>query len=626
MKASVVSLISLMIICCSCEAARAQAQAPPEAMQFARDLMIPMRDGVKLAADVYRPARSGVPVEEKLPILLQRTPYDKTGSRLVEQAKYLAARGYVVVLQDVRGRYKSEGTFSKYIGEGQDGFDTIEWLARLPYTDGRVGMWGTSYSAHVQANAAKLRPPHLETIVINMGGMYDGWDHKVRNHGAFELQQLTWAFSQLAAETQDPVVRESLKAENVASWLYALPLRKGLNPLSVAPNFEDYILEMLTQTDYGDYWKQLDINWREYYPQTADIPMIHISGWYDSYCGGTAKNFSGLSAIKKSPVRLLMGPWTHGANTRTFAGEVEFGPEAALPDFNEDFHLRWFDHFLKGVANGVESEPAVKVFVMGGGDGRKVNRARLYHGGHWRTGDSWPLPGTRFVEYYLQAGGGLGTAAPRAESPPTAYTFDPRDPVPTLGGSFSSTSPVFEPGAYDQREREGVFGCKPPYLPLKARRDVLVFQTEPLAESVEIVGPVTVRLFASSTAPDTDFTVKLVDVYPPSRDFPAGFEMNLTDGIIRARYRNSATRQELMKPGEVYELTVEPFPTANQFQKGHRIRLDISSSNFPRFDVNPNTGEPLGTARRIERAVNSIYHDAKRRSCVVLPVVRPATQ
>lgn len=600
-----------------------QNQPPYQAVLFQVDLMIPMRDGVRLAADVYRPARDGKAVEEKFPILLQRTPYDKKGARLVEQAEYFASHGYVVVLQDCRGRYRSEGTFTKYIGEGQDGYDTVEWLAALPYGNGSVGMWGTSYASHVQANAAKLRPPHLKTIVVNMGGIYDGWDHKVRNHGAFELQQLTWAFGQLAAETSDPLVKEMLRQETVGDWLTSLPLRKGLNPLSAAPNFEDYILEMMTHADYDDYWKQLDVNWREYYEQTADIPMFHISGWYDSYCGGTIKNYLGLSSVKKGPVRLLIGPWTHGGNTRSSAGEVEFGPDAALRDFSSGFHLRWFDRFLKGIQNGGREEPPVRIFVMGTGDGHRDSRGRLYHGGYWKTAGGWPLPRTRFTRYYFHAGGGLGTALPDEDAGTTTYTFDPRDPVPTLGGAFSSTSPVFEPGAFDQREREGFFGSKAPYLPLKARRDVVVFQTTPLDAPVEIVGPVEIHLFASSTARDTDFTAKLIDVYPPTPDYPGGFEMNLTDGILRARYRSSPQKQELMEPGVVYEFVIEPFPTANRFKVGHRIRIDISSSNFPRFDVNPNTGEPLGMDRRIVAADNTVYHDRRHASYVLLPLSEP---
>jgi hypothetical protein len=599
-------------------ASRLGAQ-PYEVVVFAEDLMIPMSDGVRLAADVYRPARAGRPLEAKLPILLQRTPYNKKGAGLVEQARYFARQGYLVVLQDVRGQYKSEGVFNKYIGEGRDGFDTIEYLARLPYAQGKVGMWGTSYAAHVQANAAKLRPPHLATLVLNMGGMYNGWDHKIRNHGAFELQQLTWAFRQLAEETDDPRVRELLQKETARDWLSALPFRRGLNPLSLAPHFEDFILTMMTRADYDDYWKQPDINWVEHFDETADIPMLHVTGWYDSYCGGTVKNYLGLSRRLNAPIHLLIGPWTHGGNARSYAGEVEFGPEAALADFHRELQLGWFDRFLKG--RETAASPRVRVFVMGTGDGRRDENRRLVHGGYWRTADDWPLPGTELTPYYFHADGSLKPVAPGEQAPPTTYTFDPRWPVPTIGGAFSSTSPVFEPGAYDQREREDFYGSRPPYLPLKARPDVVVFQSEPLEKEIEVVGPIAVRLYASSTALDTDFTIKLIDVYPESADFPSGFAMNLTDGILRARYRESPSRAKLMRPGEVYPLDLEAFPTANRFKKGHRIRLDVSSSNFPRFDVNPNTGEPLGASRRWATADNSIHHSARYPSHLLLPVV-----
>lgn len=599
-------------------AAYAQTEFPYGVVQVEENLMILMRDGVRLATDIYRPTRVGTPVEEKLPILLQRTPYDKTGTRLVESAKFFAQNGYVVVLQDHRGRYASEGEFTKYIGEGQDGYDTIEFLARLPFSDGQVGMWGTSYAAHVQANAAKLKPPHLKTIVLNMGGMSNGWDHKVRNHGAFEIQQLTWAFRQLAVETDDSVVKKMLSLDTLDDWLTVMPIRKGLNPLSVSPNFEDYILEMMTHGDYDDYWKQLDMNWVEYYDQTADIPMLLISGWYDSYAGGTVHNYNELSRRLDSSVQLIMGPWTHSGNTRSYSGNVEFGPDASMDDFHTVRHLAWFDSVLKG--EDIEEGAPVLIFVMGTGDGHKDANGRLYHGGYWREADAWPLPGTEITPYYFHADGSLGTKKPDERNSSTTYTFDPQNPVQTIGGSFSSTSPVFEPGAYDQREADDVFGATKPYLPLKSRNDVLVFQTDPLEADMNVIGPIVVKLHISSTATDTDFTAKLVDVYPPSEDFPTGYEMNITDGILRTRYRDRPDRQELMEPGETYEIEVTPFPTASVFKKGHRIRVDISSSNFPRFDVNPNTGEPLGRHRRMIPADNTVYHDAARPSHVLLPI------
>jgi putative CocE/NonD family hydrolase len=257
---------------------------------------------------------------------------------------------------------------------------------------------------------------------------------------------------------------------------------------------------------------------------------------------------------------------------------------------------------------------------MGTGDGHRDANGRLYHGGYWREADAWPLPGTKITPYYFHADGSLGTDKPKGRSASTTYTVDPQNPVQTIGGSFSSTSPVFEPGAYDQREADDVFGATKPYLPLKSRDDVLVFQTDPLEADMNVIGPIVVKLHISSTATDTDFTAKLVDVYPPSEDFPTGYEMNITDGILRTRYRDRPDRQELMEPGETYEIEVTPFPTASVFKKGHRIRVDISSSNFPRFDVNPNTGEPLGRHRRMIPADNTVYHDAARPSHVLLPI------
>lgn len=611
--------VTVILVALFAPVLNAQDEFPFGVQKTVSNLMLPMRDGIGIATDIYRPTRFGAPVEDRLPILLQRTPYDKSSQRIVDAAEYFASNGYVVVLQDHRGRYASEGKFTKYLGEGQDGFDSIAHLAQLPYGNGSVGMWGTSYAAHVQANAAKLRPPALSTIVVNMGGMSNGWDHKVRNHGAFEIQQLTWAFRQLSAETDDPIVRKMLDIDSIHHWLTAMPIRKGLNPLSVSPNFEDYILEMMTHGDYDEYWKHLDINWVEYYDQTADIPMLLVSGWYDSYAGGTVHNYNELSRRLESDVHLLMGPWTHGGNTRSYAGHVEFGHDAAIPDFYDHFHLRWFDHYLKDIT--AERFAKVMVFVMGTGNGEKDENDRLYHGGYWLESATWPLAETDFTPYYLHPDSSLRREAPKVAASSTTYTFDPDNPVQTIGGSFSSTSPVFEPGAYDQREADAVFGATLPYLPLKSRDDVLVFQTAPLETDVTVIGPIKVRLFVASTAVDTDFTAKLVDVYPPTADFPTGFDMNITDGILRARYRDRADRQEMMSPGEIYEIEITPFPTANVFKKGHRIRIDVSSSNFPRFDVNPNTGEPLGKNRRRIKADNTVYHDAARASHIVLPVV-----
>jgi uncharacterized protein len=601
-----------------------------DAVLFAKDVMVPMRDGVRLASDIYRPTFDGVPVSGKLPLLLQQTPYNKEGQGIAEAAKYFARHGYVVVLQDDRGTYKSEGVLVKYVGFGKDVADSIEYLAKLPYTDGQVGMWGTSYAAHVQASAAIAHPAPLKTVVLNFGGLYNGWEYKIRNHGAFELaQQVGWAFEQAAANPNNAVAREMIRNEKVADWIGVIHARRGLNPLTHAPNFESYIFELMTHGDYDDYWKAPDMNWSLNYAQTADIPMLHVTGWYDSYASGTIKNYVGLSKAKKSPIRLLVGPWTHGRNTSSVAGDVEFGPDAAIKDFPTDFHVRWFDHFLKGKPTLAAADDApVRLFVMGRGDGHKDANGRLFHGGSWRTATTWPVPDAIPTPFYLHGDGSLRQTPPAANVVPTTYRYDPAHPVPTIGGSFSSQRGLVAPGGFDQREREfkgepdkGFLGSRAPYLPLKARQDVLVFQTAPLTDDTEVIGPVEITLHAASSAVDTDFTAKLVDVYPPSKDYPAGYELNITDGIIRARYRNSPARQELMKPGEIYTFTIEPFPTANVFKKGHRIRLDVSSSNFPRFDVNPNTGEPLGMSRRMLAADNTVYHDAKYPSRLVLSVV-----
>ncbi len=584
-----------------------------------RNVMIPMRDGVRLATDIYRPAADGRALEGRRPLVLQRTPYGKATERFLPQALSFAAHGYVVALQDFRGRYDSEGAFTKYDPlDAPDGYDTVEWLARLPYVDGRVLMWGTSFAAHAGADAAKMNPPHLAGLVLNEGGLSNPWDHAIRQGGAFELgRELTWAFRQIPLETDDPVVRAHFEKETVEDWYAALPFRPGLNPLSIAPNFEAYILEEMTHSDYDDYWKEMGMNWEEYYPRTADVPMVHIGGWYDIFLRGTLQNYVELSRMKSSPMRLIVGPWTHSGNGRTYAGDVDFGPDAAIGDFDTGFQLRWFDRLLGADASAPADKP-VRLFVMGTGDGGKDADGRLRHGGSWMDADGWPLPGARPTSYYFHADGSLSTAPPAEATSSTTFTFDPAHPVPTLGGNVSAR---VKDGAYDQRERPDFVGSRPPYLPLSARSDVVVFQTEPLSEAVTVVGPITVTLYASSDAVDTDFTVKLLDVYPPGSDFPSGFDLNLTDAITRASYRNGRPTRDLITPGQVYELTIEPFPTANVFKKGHRIRVDVSSSNFPRWDVNPNTGEPLGKNRREVKADNTIWHDAAHASRIVLPVM-----
>ncbi|NND31409.1 MAG: CocE/NonD family hydrolase [Saprospiraceae bacterium] len=579
-----------------------------------KNVMIPADDGTLLATDIYRPASEGQVKTEKLPVLFQRTPYNKEGDRFVPQAALFASQGYIVAIQDLRGRYGSSGIFTKYNPlEASDGKTSVEFLSQLPYCDGKVVMWGTSYGAHTQADAAKLNPHGLRGMIINMGGMTNAWDHAVRQGGAFELgRELTWAWRQIPLEMNDPIVSAHFEREKIEDWYEAWPLRKGLNPLSIAPNFEEYFFEELTHGDYDDYWKETGINWQEYYDQTADVPMVHIGGWYDIFLRGTINNYLELSKIQTTPKWLIIGPWTHSGNTRTYAGDVDFGELSAITDFHEQYQIKWFNHLLRD-SQYVDLPPQpIRLFIMGSGSGEMNPEGRLNHGGYWRNFEEWP-PNGKEMTYYFHEDGLFDSAISKLENSGTTYTYDPKDPVPTLGGNSSAR---LKDGGYDQRERADFAVSEPPYLPLEARSDVVVFQTKPLENELAIAGPIKVKLFVSSSATDTDFTFKLIDVYPPSEDYPGGFDLNLTDAIVRMSYRNGRHTRDLINPGEVYEVDLEPFPTANVFKKGHRIRIDISSSNFPRWDTNPNTGEPLGASRRSIPADNTIFHDAIRNSHV----------
>jgi len=595
--------------------------APSYEVVLAKDLMVEMRDGVHLATDIYRPAMNGAPVQGRFPTILIRTPYNKDSVRT--EAEYFAKRGYVSVVQDCRGRFKSEGEFYLLKNEGPDGYDTIEWIAKQPWSNGLVATTGTSYLSWVQSALAVYSPPHLKAMMPNQGG-WNAYKSSLRHNGAFEMRWMSWAFiyggpnSKEAAA--DPNVKAAFSKVTFGDWLTRTPIKIGQSPLRLAPNYEKWFFDILTHSSYDDYWKQPGFAFEEYVDQHADVPIYCTGGWYDSYTRSTTEMYEALSKKKKGPVRLLMGPWSHGGMGRSYAGDVDFGSEAAL-DWNA-FQLRWFDHWLKKTKTGLGDEPPIRIFVMGGGDGRKNKEGRLNHGGKWRFEEEWPIARARYTRYYLHGDMSLSTLCPPEKDSSGSYQYDPRKPVPTIGGNISAM-PIVEAGAFDQREREGVFGCKPPYLPLSSRHDILVFSTPPLEEELEVTGPLVVKLWASSSAVDTDFTVKLVDEYPPNEDYPDGYAMNLSDSIIRARYRNSWEKEDLMEPGEIYEFSIILYPTSNLFQKSHRIRLDISSSNYPRFDLNPNTGEPLGKSTRTIVADNTVYHEAQHPSHIILPIIPP---
>ena len=591
-----------------------------------RDVMVGMRDGVKLATDVYFPALDGRAVGTAWPVILERTPYNKLRNDLVGVGRFFARHGYITVIQDVRGRFGSGGEWYPFALEGEDGVDTVEWIAAQPWCDGKVGTIGLSYSGSDQTAIATLAPKALAAQFVSEG-MSNYHRSAMRQGGAMELRFLIYAFHMAQSSPEamrDPFLRGALERAraDVRTWLGKMPLREGVTPLRLIPSYERWALDVLTHGDYDDYWKKhRGYVADEFYDQHADVPLHLLSGWYDSYARSVTENYIALSKMKRGPVRLIMGPWVHGVATmaQSWAGDVDFGPDAPLDDYN-GYRLRWFDRWLKGLETGVESDAPVRIFVMGGGSGRRNTEGRLDHGGHWREEDEWPLARAQNTPFYLHDDGVLSPSAPAEFAPPSTYRFSPLDPVPTVGGNISVGYDVMPNGGFDQRGAPWVFGAKD-MLPLSARSDVLVFQSEPLDRAVEVTGPLEVRLWASSSAADTDFTAKLIDVYPPSADYPEGYALNISDSIIRARYRNDRTKAELMKPGEICEFTIVPYPTSNVFAAGHRIRLDISSSNFPRFDVNPNTGEPLGKSRRIVIADNTIYHDATHPSHVVLPVI-----
>jgi len=608
------------------------------------NVMVAMRDGIRLATDIYLPAADGKALTGAFPAILERTPYDKCAPSRSERsvanpvpmgraevAAFFAARGYAFVYQDCRGTHRSEGRFTKYLSEGEDGFDTIEWVAAQPWCDGKVGTMGLSYAAHTQVAAACLAPPALAAMFVDSGGFHDAYQGGIRQGGAFELKQATWALRQALQSPEaeaDPLVRKALEAElkNIFAWFSRLPWRKGQSPLRWLPEFEDYLFEQWTHGAYDEFWQKLGICSKAFMDDFANVPMVHMSSWFDPYPRTATNNYMDLKKRGKGPLALILGPWTHGDRCLSFAGDVDFSPEATLegslaPSFLE-LRLRWFDRWLKGLSNGADADPRVRYFRMGGGSGRKTREGRLDHGGAWRSAADWPLPGTELRALHLRKDGALTEARGGSVPASLRYRFNPADPVPSIGGTITSGEPVMRGGAFDQVEDQRFFGCKPPYLPLSSRPDVLVFETETLKEDCEVTGQVAAELWISSDCPDTDFTIKLVDVYPPSADYPQGFSMNVTDGILRARYRDSWEKPSFMEEGKLYTIRVEAFPTSNLFAKGHRIRLDVSSSNFPHFDVNPNTGEPEGTSRGYRVATNVIHMDDAHPSRLLLPVVK----
>jgi uncharacterized protein len=601
-------------------------------------VMVTMRDGIRLATDVYRPARNGTPVGGAFPVILERTPYGRAAPSRSERGKgqtvpcprsevaaFFVARGFVVVYQDCRGRHDSEGLFKKYLHEAEDGEDTIQWLLSQPWCNGQVATKGLSYAAHTQLALATQAPQGLATFILDSGGFSSAFHCGIRQGGAFEMKQATWAYNRACDALKGDAKRsEALESEDLHAWFRSLPWRPGHSPLRAAPEYEHYLFEQWSSETFGPHWQQPSLYARGHYDKVPAIPQVHMSSWYDVYVSSTLENFTALSKGHAS-TRLIMGPWLHGDRNITHVGDVEFGPAASFdgnvaPSWLE-FRARWFERWLLGQPNGIETEPRVLLFLMGGGQGHSNEEGRLAHGGRWVQSDRWPPQGARRHDFHLRPTHTLSPDGPGDASGSITYDFNPHRPVPTIGGALTSGKPIFEGGAFDQREDTRFFGCTRPGVPLADRDDVLVFETAPLPEDLAVVGPVSARLFVSSDGPDTDFTIKLIDVYPPSAEHPDGYAMNITDGIQRCRHRASDEVSEMMVPGEVYEIEVRAFATANLFKAGHRIRLDVSSSNFPKYDVNTNTGEIIATAKSVRTAANTLHLGIKHPSRLQLSVV-----
>jgi uncharacterized protein len=560
------------------------------AVTYERSVPVKMRDGVTLRADVYRPKAEG-----KFPVLLTRTPYDKNNE--FNFGLEGAARGYIVVVQDVRGRYTSDGEWYTFKHESDDGYDSIEWAAALPYSDGRVGMFGGSYVGATQMLAAIAHPPHLAGIcpVVTASNYHENWTYQ---GGAFEQ----WFNESWTSGLAQNTLYHSIPGQtNALKGMWQLPLTNyplfnflpttgvDTSTSTLAP----YFLDWLAHPTYDEYWKKLSI---EEHFADINVPILHIAAWYDIFLGGSLRNYTGIKAHGGENARkgqhLLVMIGGHAGGGRKI-GAVDFGDKA---DFSEEETiLTWYDYLFKGVQNEFAGKP-VKIFVMG------TNQ--------WREEDEWPLARAHSTKYFLHSSGKanslrgdgvLSTAATKTENT-DQFIYDPANPVPTIGGPLCCDANHQKPGPLDQR-------------PAEARDDVLVYSTTAFAQDTEVTGPVSLELYAKSSAVDTDFTAKLVDVWPD------GFAQNLTEGIIRARYRDSTEKAALLNPGQVYKFNLDLWATSNVFKKGHVLRLEVSSSNFPRFDRNLNTGEQTPTGQRFVSATNVVYHDAEHPSTLILPIV-----
>jgi len=550
---------------------------------WAFNVPIAMRDGVQLSSDIIRPDST-----ERFPTFLLRTPYNKGDEIPRAQIVYWAQHGYVVVVQDVRGRHDSAGVWEPFFHESDDGYDTQQWVAKQNWSNGEVVSWGESYVAMQQWLAAIRHNPNLKGMV-SIVSPFDIYENLAYPGGAFQEAVQIWWSTYVDGHVVQPQEADFVPWSKVFEHL---PVTDALRLTGRNPQFYG---EWLAHPNYDSYWRRL--RWQESY-EKFDFPVLNIGGWFDIFQRGAIENFQRLRARGPERVRdlqrLIIGPWSHSVGQMQ-VGDVSFGPEAKLNV--SEITLRWADHFIKGIDNGFEKESPVKVFTMG---------ENVWHG--YRD---WPIPGTQYVKYFLRSAGrantllgdgALSTSLPPADEKSDHYAYDPADPVPTAGGGNCCVTRVTPWGPMDQRAVE-------------RRDDVLVYTTPALETDLRVTGPIEVKLWVASTARDTDFTVKLVDVYPN------GFAMNLTDGIVRAPYRDSFEKPELIEPGRLYEVTIQAGNTSNLFTKGHKIRVEIASSNFPRYSRNTNTGRQPETDLAGEVARQTIFHNSEHSSYMALPVL-----
>lgn len=556
-----------------CLATSLLAQQPERPLIFESDVKIAMRDGVQLTANIWRPKAEG-----RYPVVLMRSPYGKMDEKWEDGKQYTAA-GYVVVVQDCRGRGKSEGVWDPFRYDVEDGFDTQEWVGKQPWCNGDIGTAGGSYVGWTQWASAANASQHLKAMVpvVPFDNAYD----IAYSGGAFQLALLMGWGAAVGGVAVSP--------DKLPDIFRHLPLN------TFGDQFDKkvpYLNDWVAHPTYDDYWRKRSIQHRH---AEVTVPILNIGGWYDIFSKATLDMVTKVRASSRNRHArrnqfVIMGPWAHGVGGRK-VGELDFGDVARLSAASWQF--KWFEYWLKGKETGVQDWPAYYLFVMGES--------------RWRGENEWPLERTVFTSYYLHSGGKansltgdglLDTSAPKEEKP-DEFTYDGDDPVPTVGGNNLVGAAA---GPYDQTKVE-------------ERQDVLVYSTAPLEQDMEVTGPVKMILYAASSARDTDFTAKLVDVHPDGKAY------NLCDGIIRSRYRNGMEKPALLEPDKAERFEIDLWVTSNFFKRGHRIRLEVSSSNFPRFDRNPNSGKPFGTDTEMLTAKQTVFHDTERPSHLILPVI-----